>query len=45
MNFLAYCDGSKDLLQIAEKIDIPVWNLFSIVERLIKNKIIDQVDY
>jgi len=43
MDFLAYCDGANDLLWIAEKIDIPVWHLTQIVERLINNNVIDQV--
>jgi aminopeptidase-like protein len=27
MNFLAYCDGSLTNLEIAEKINVPLWNL------------------
>lgn len=34
MNLLAYADGTYSLLDIAEIIDVPAWELFPIVERL-----------
>ncbi|PWR69621.1 DUF4910 domain-containing protein [Methanospirillum stamsii] len=34
MNLIAFCDGMNDLIQIAEKINVPIWDLFDIVERL-----------
>lgn len=34
MNLIAYCDGKKDLLSIAEIIKVPAWELFPIVEKL-----------
>ncbi len=34
MNLLAYADGQHDLLAIAERIGVPMWELFSIVEQL-----------
>jgi aminopeptidase-like protein len=34
MNLLAYADGSCTLLQIAEKIDVPMWDLIPIMETL-----------
>jgi len=34
MNLLAYADGSCTLLQIAEKIGVPMWELIPIVETL-----------
>lgn len=34
MNLIAYCDGKNDLIDIAEKIEVPLWELFVIVERL-----------
>lgn len=33
-NLLAYCDGSKDLLAVAEAICIPMWECFQIIESL-----------
>lgn len=34
LNLLAYADGTQTLLQIAEKIEVPVWNLYASVEKL-----------
>jgi aminopeptidase-like protein len=33
-NLIAYCDGRKSLLDIAEKINVPMWELFSTVDKL-----------
>ena len=43
MDLLAYCDGSKDLLWIAEKIEQPIFSLIDTVEML-KNKLITVID-
>ena len=40
MNFLAYCDGTKDLIEIAEIINQDAYKLLGITEMLIKEKII-----
>jgi len=34
MNLIAYCDGSSSLLEIAERIGQPMWELLPLVERL-----------
>lgn len=34
MNFLAYCDGCKTNLEIAEKINVPIWTLGDTIEKL-----------
>jgi aminopeptidase-like protein len=34
MNLIAYCDGKLSLLQIAEKLGVPMWELAPHVERL-----------
>jgi aminopeptidase-like protein len=34
MNLIAYCDGNHTLLEVAEKIDAPIWELFSWVDEL-----------
>jgi aminopeptidase-like protein len=39
-NFLAYCDGTSDLLSIAERIKEPAWNLFPIAQVLSKHGLI-----
>ena len=37
MDLLAYSDGTKDLVEIAEAINVPVWELYEIVEVLVKH--------
>jgi aminopeptidase-like protein len=39
LNFLAYSDGST-LLKIAEKIGVPIWDLYIIRDELLKNNLI-----
>jgi len=34
MNFIAYCDGSKDLIEISNIINVPVWRLFKMVDKM-----------
>ena len=44
MNFLAYADGINDLIQIAELIHVPVWDLYDILENLCYFGIVEKVD-
>ena len=39
-NFIAYSDGSNDLIDISNKINCPVWELYPIIERLEKENLI-----
>ena len=39
-NLIAYCDGKNDLLDIANKIDCPIWELYPVVETLINKGLI-----
>jgi aminopeptidase-like protein len=41
MNFLAYADGSSDLLEIAETIDIDVAECAEIAKRLLTHGLIE----
>ena len=43
MNLLAYCDGSKTLLEIADVIDVPMWELVSVAQKLIKSDLIEVI--
>ena len=43
MNLIAYCDGTNDLLNIAEIINVPIWKLFDLVDLLTEHQIIEQV--
>ena len=44
MNIIAYCDGEKDLLWIAEKIDKPISSLSIIVDKLIDEGLLIRAD-
>jgi aminopeptidase-like protein len=43
MNLLTYADGSRTTLEIAEKINVPMWELMPIVERLKKESLLIEV--
>ena len=34
MNFISYCDGENSLLDIAEILNVPIWELYDIVDKL-----------
>lgn len=40
MNFMSFCDGEHSLLDIAEKINIPAWELYELTEKLVANDLI-----
>lgn len=43
VDFLAYACGENDLLQIAEKINVPAWELAPIISKLLEAKLIEDV--
>lgn len=40
MDFTTYADGEIDLLEIAEKINVPIWELYAIVKKLVQHGLI-----
>ena len=42
MNFLSLCDGQTSLLEIAEYLNLPIWELYEIVDVLKKHDLIDE---
>ena len=34
MDFISFCDGKKSLLEIAEELNVPIWDLYEIVKTL-----------
>ena len=43
MNFLSFCDGQNSLLQIAEKINVPIWELFELTDKLKSHNLIKKL--
>ena len=43
LNFLSYCDGEHSLLDIADKINSPAWDLYELVETLISHDLISSI--
>ena len=40
MNFLSLCDGRTSLLEIAQRLNVPIWDLYEITDKLQKHKLI-----
>jgi aminopeptidase-like protein len=34
MDFISLCDGKNSLLEIAESLNVPIWNLYDVVKKL-----------
>jgi aminopeptidase-like protein len=43
MNLLSYCDGEHSLMDIAEKINLPAWDLYESIEILISHDLISPI--
>lgn len=43
MNVITYCDNNHSLLEIAEKINVPIWDIYEHVEKLVENDLISEV--
>jgi len=43
MNLLAYSDGTKDLLSVAEKVGAPIWKLSEVADKLVKGGVLLEV--
>jgi aminopeptidase-like protein len=43
LNLLSYCDGKHSLIDIAEKINFPAWDLYELIEKLISKDLISPI--
>ena len=43
MDFISFCDGENTLIDIAEKINVPAWNLYDLIEKLISEDLISEI--
>tara|TARA_X000001036_G_C20663976_1_gene800029 strand:- start:125 stop:1420 length:1296 start_codon:yes stop_codon:yes gene_type:complete len=44
MDFISWSDGTNTLLDIANKVNVPIWELYDILELLIKYNLIELID-
>ena len=44
MNLLSYCDGKHSILEIAELLEEPFWELTPIVDQLIENDLLQKLE-
>ena len=40
MNFISFCDGQASLLEIAESLNLPIWELYKLVDKLESHSLI-----
>ena len=41
MNFISMCDGKKSLIEIADILNMPIWDLYKLVDELESHKLIN----
>ena len=44
MNFISLCDGNNSLLQIAESLNVAIWDLYDIVQKLERQNLINIIE-
>jgi len=44
MEILTWADGEHSLIDIADKCNCPVWELYSLVEELINHNLVNKID-
>ena len=44
MDLLSFCDGKNSLIDIAEALNIAIWNLYDVIDTLEKNGLISKID-
>ena len=42
MNLITYCDGTRTLLEIAELINVPFWELIPLLDKLIEHDLLQK---
>ena len=40
MNFISFCDGRSSLLEIADKLNMPIWDLYGLIDELYSHDLI-----
>ena len=44
MNILSMCDGNLSLIQIAEILNVPIWELYDSIKTLESHDLIKEID-
>ena len=44
LDLITYCDGNHSVLEIAEKINVPSWELYDLIEKLKNHDLIESAD-
>jgi aminopeptidase-like protein len=44
MNILAYADGTRDLVSLAERIGVPAETCIAIIARLLQERLVERID-
>ena len=44
MNFISFCDGDHTLLEIAENLNTPIYELYNLVDNLQSHGLIEVID-
>ena len=42
MNVISFCDGKSSLLEIADRLNIPIWELYNVVDTLKDKNLISE---
>ena len=40
MNFISFCDGQVSLFEIAENLNLPIWELYELVDKLESHRLV-----
>jgi len=44
MDFISLCDGENTLLEISDRLNVPIWNLYDMVDKLEKISVVVKKD-
>ena len=44
MNLISLCDGKNTLLEIAETLNTPIWNLYELIDKLVEHKLLEAIE-
>ena len=42
MNFITYCDGQTSLLEVADKLNVPIWELYDLINILNSHNLLEE---